>query len=194
MVNLVLDLDETLIHTVEVTKKFSNQLSKAVDFYFRIEDQWYWVVKRPGLDLFLDFVFKYFKVGIWTAGDKEYAKHICKNILSYSQLKQIQFIYSRNFCHLEQNPPAFSKPLNKLFDLYPELNEKNTVMLDNNLNVMKYNQHIGINIPDFINQYNDGMLYHIRNVVIKFYQRNNMNTSSHILAKEVNNYLKTIKD
>ena len=102
MVNLVLDLDETLIHTVEVTPKFSKQLSKMVDFYFKIDDQYYWVIKRPGLDLFLDFLFKYFNVGIWTAGDKEYAKNICKNILSYEQLKKIRFIYSRNFCHLEK--------------------------------------------------------------------------------------------
>lgn len=192
MINIVLDLDETLIHTERITPYYSDELDKTSDFSFKIDNQYYWVIKRPGLDLFLDFLFKYFTVGIWTAGDKEYAKQICKNILTYPQLKKIRFIYSRNFCHLEDSPPAFTKPLAKIFQLYPDFSKHNTIMIDNNLNVMRYNMDLGVNIPDFTNQYNDGMLYHIRNIMIKYYQRNDLKSPGYHLARELNNYINTI--
>jgi carboxy-terminal domain RNA polymerase II polypeptide A small phosphatase len=172
MVNIILDLDETLIHTCEITDKYDKGLDKLTDFHFMIDGQYYWVIRRPGLELFLEFIFKYFNVGIWTAADKLYAKEICKKILSKRQLKMIKFIYSRQFCHLDTtfNPPIFTKPLVRIFDLYPGFKGSNTIIIDNTYNVMRYNQQNGIQIPDFVGDINDVSLYKIRNNLIKYYE------------------------
>lgn len=191
MVNIVLDLDETLIHTITITKKHSAKLAKISDFHFVIEKQYFWVNKRPGLDLFLDFIFKYFQVGIWTAADKAYATQICKHILTYDQVKKIKFIYSRNFCHLDrtETPTSFTKPLAKLFELYPDFDQSNTLMIDNTPHVMKYNPYNGVYIPDFTSQHNDDVLYHTRNIIIKYYQGTQFNNPVYGLVHELNKYM-----
>jgi len=191
MVNFVLDLDETLIHTSEITTNYSAQLAKKSDFYFTIDRQYYWVIKRPGLDLFLDFVFKYFNVGIWTAGDKEYAKQISRRILKLPQLQRIKFIYSRQFCHLDTNskPPMFTKPLAKVFELFPTFQAQNTIMVDNTFNVMKFNPQNGILIPDFTGNPNDCYLYHLRNLLVKYYQKMPMATPVWGLVNNINKHM-----
>tara|TARA_R100001163_G_C5068510_1_gene209049 strand:- start:19363 stop:19938 length:576 start_codon:yes stop_codon:yes gene_type:complete len=191
MVFLVLDLDETLIHTMQITQAFSKRLNNATDFHFKINNQYYWVRKRPGIDLFLDFAFKHFTVGIWTAAEKDYAKEICRKILSMPQLHATKFIYSRNFCHLDSTnmPPMFVKPLAKIWAVYPEMNRMNTLMIDNNLNVMKYNPHNGIHIPDFIGQTTDKFLYKIRNLMINYYKKVPMHLPVWGIANHINGEL-----
>lgn len=190
MANIVLDLDETLIHTIQITQKYSAVLAMKTDFNFKIDGQFYWVLKRPGLDLFLDFLFKYFQVGIWTAADKGYAKEICKKILTYDQLKKIRFIYSRNFCHLDRELVMFTKPLAKIFEIYPDFNPHNTLMLDNTANVMRYNPQNAVYIPDYINQVNDDVLYVLRNATIKYYQKKPLNTPIWELVQLLNRSLR----
>lgn len=194
MVNIILDLDETLIHTVAITQGYSPQRAKENDFHFNIDGQYYWVKRRPGLNLFLEFVFKYFNVGIWTAGDREYAKQICKNILNRNQLRRIKFIYSRQFCHLDvsSKPAMFTKPLVRIFDLYPTFKSSNTLIIDNTYNVMKFNPQNGVHIPDFTGDRADHYLYHIRNVVIKYYQSVPMNTPIWGLVQRLNKYLSVL--
>lgn len=188
MVNLVLDLDETLIHTVRVGSEFNQKLASLVDFHFFVEGNYFYVLKRPGLDLFLDFVFKYFRVGIWTAAEKGYAKEVCKNILSYEQLTKVSFIYSRSFCQLDQSvmPPVFVKPLAKIFQAYRDHNQHNTFMIDNTAHVMKYNTQNGVVIPDFRGNMADGALYLIRNQIIRYYQNKSMNSPIWGLVNHLN--------
>jgi RNA polymerase II subunit A small phosphatase-like protein len=69
---LVLDLDETLIHS-----SFSKDSS--YDFEFKIGNNYsVYTKKRPGLDSFLKNVMNYFDVYIFTASIPEY----CHNIIS----------------------------------------------------------------------------------------------------------------
>lgn len=195
MVNIVLDLDETLIHTKQITNQYLEENVKKSDFWFEIDGQYFWVNKRPGLDLFLDFVFKYFQVGVWTAADKTYATKICKNILTYEQVKKVKFIYSRNFCYYDrtETPSTFTKPLAKLFDLYPDFNIENTMMIDNTLHVMKYNPHNGVYIPDFTSQKSDEILYHMRNIIIKYFQEKGVfNVPIWQLVHELNMYMSVL--
>lgn len=191
MVNLVLDLDETLIHTAQITTYFSKKLAAVTDFHFQINRQYYWVQKRPGLELFLNFVFRHFQVGIWTAAEKEYAKEICRNILTIEQLHKTKFIYSRNFCHLdtERMPPMFTKPLDKIYQLFPEYNPMNTIMIDNSVNVMRFNPQNGINVPDFTGDHDDYILYKLRNLIIQYYQKIPMNLPVLGLVSRVNQAL-----
>jgi TFIIF-interacting CTD phosphatase-like protein len=79
---LVLDLDETLIHTVFT------------------ENNEYKVHKRPNLDAFLSYLSRVnnidYKIGIWSAGSEEYVNKIVKDHISkfFTPL----FILSRNDC------------------------------------------------------------------------------------------------
>lgn len=171
MVNIILDLDETLIHTVKISNVFNKKLAESVDFWFKINDQYFWIVKRPGLALFMDFVFRHFTVGIWTAAEKDYAKEVCRNILSHDQISKCKFIYSRNFCYLDSSvaPINFTKPLEKIYQQHPTFNKINTIMIDNNSHVMRYNQHNGIHVPDYTGDPNDRVLYQLRNMMIQYY-------------------------
>jgi hypothetical protein len=172
MVNIILDLDETLIHTVKITTTFSKLLANSVDFWFKINNQYFWVLKRPGLAIFIEFVYKHFNVGIWTAAEKDYAKEICRNILSLDQINKSKFIYSRNFCYLDSSlgPAGFTKPLEKIYKIHSDLfNHMNTIMIDNNSHVMRFNHHNGIHVPDFNGDPNDRILYQLRNMIIQYY-------------------------
>lgn len=75
---LVLDLDETLVHTFDnfesfykIKESLSPQLKRRL-YSFRLDGEFYWGIKRPYLDEFLKFSNNYFtKVGVWSAGVKE---------------------------------------------------------------------------------------------------------------------------
>lgn len=67
---LVLDLDETLIHTT------NEPLERDGDFRF----QTYHVYKRPHLESFLAFAFDTFDVGVWTSAGAIYAQWIVSAI------------------------------------------------------------------------------------------------------------------
>jgi hypothetical protein len=159
MVNLVLDLDETLIHTIQsdVPRK---DLERYADFSFQIgaNSPNFYVFKRPGLREFLETVFEKFKrVGIWTAADSLYAKAVLKRILTYEQMSKLDFVFSRGFC--DSDVIGFVKPLQKIFDLagtvnkdgkkFSTWNPEETIQLDNCAQVMKLNLRNGIVAPDY---------------------------------------------
>ena len=149
MVNLILDLDETLIHTI-VTYQPDPNLEKKSDFNFRFsaDGPIYYVFKRPGLDEFLNESFKRFsRVGIWTAADRHYAKMIIKKILNYQQIMNLDFVFSRDFCESDQIGTI--KPLSKIYQNYPTWKPKETIMVDNSAQVLRDNPLNGIVAIDF---------------------------------------------
>jgi len=151
MVNIVLDLDETLIHTIVCDRKRAN-LEKAADFNFQLgqdKETTYYVFKRPGINEFLTTVFKDFKrIGIWTAADSMYAKIVIKNILNYQQIMRLDFVFSRNFC--DHDRQGFYKPLSKIYAHYPKWHPEETIMLDNSVPVMRQNPQNGLIAIDFL--------------------------------------------
>ncbi|WP_292466499.1 HAD family hydrolase [Methanolobus sp.] len=83
---LILDLDETLIH--------SRATRLAYQHDFQCSD--YYVYKRPYLDEFLSFIASSFEIAIWTSANSEYAKCIISNIFPANY--PITFIWSRERC------------------------------------------------------------------------------------------------
>jgi len=83
---IVLDLDETLLHTIHKSQYHSKL--DTTNIHFKVmdddkdDDDPYIVFVRPHLYEFLDYIFKHFKVCIWTAASKDYALWIIKNILN----------------------------------------------------------------------------------------------------------------
>uniref|UniRef100_A0A7N0U4B6 FCP1 homology domain-containing protein n=1 Tax=Kalanchoe fedtschenkoi TaxID=63787 RepID=A0A7N0U4B6_KALFE len=68
-VTLVLDLDETLVHTTASP-------CEGTDFSFQLEERALYVRKRPFLDAFLERVGELFRIIIFTAGTRIYADHV----------------------------------------------------------------------------------------------------------------------
>lgn len=88
---LILDLDETLIHSSWFQFKKSDQLITTVCD----RDGNYFVYKRPHLEEFLDFCFQHFDVAIWTAASQYYAHRILALICDK---RPLIFIYTEKRC------------------------------------------------------------------------------------------------
>eukprot|EP00357_Protocruzia_adherens_P016656 CAMPEP_0115038644 /NCGR_PEP_ID=MMETSP0216-20121206/43539_1 /TAXON_ID=223996 /ORGANISM="Protocruzia adherens, Strain Boccale" /LENGTH=705 /DNA_ID=CAMNT_0002419099 /DNA_START=258 /DNA_END=2375 /DNA_ORIENTATION=+ len=83
---LVLDLDHTLIHTIEVGRNNNSGSSLKTEkprndedvFEFTMDRINYRVKLRPHLDLFLHVLSQKFELYVYTNGTKSYAEEICK--------------------------------------------------------------------------------------------------------------------
>ena len=149
---IVLDLDETLIHSETNPDMMTNP-----DFIFKIDGIKYFVRKRPGLDLFLLYIIKSFKIiGIWTAATKDYAEKIVNNIFTKDQRKKLKFFMTRKHCLKNK------KPLQRIFDSDNnsyECTKYNCIMIDDNPYVLENNPGNAIQIPQFNGQSNDDYLF-----------------------------------
>jgi len=83
---LILDLDETLIHST------SKELGRPCDF--KVFN--FYVYKRPCLDQFLKQAFLNYKVAIWSTGSDDYVDLLAKEILPEGF--QFEFVWGRNRC------------------------------------------------------------------------------------------------
>lgn len=98
--HLVLDLDETLIHSLS-TEKAQNLLIEDPIYAenlvaIEVTGNYYVAVKRPFLDEFLRFCFlNYATVSVWTAGTKEYAHAVVNAI--FTDVKP-HLLYHRGMC------------------------------------------------------------------------------------------------
>lgn len=84
---LILDLDETLIHS-------SEEKIKGVEPDFCVDH--FFVYKRPYLEDFLRFCDKHFKLAVWSSATDDYVKEIVMNIFP-SEIK-LEFIWGRSRC------------------------------------------------------------------------------------------------
>jgi carboxy-terminal domain RNA polymerase II polypeptide A small phosphatase len=83
---LILDLDETLIHSS------NDQLSRSCDF--RVFD--FFVYKRPHLESFLSEAFMNYNVAIWSTGSDDYVEVLAKTILPEGC--NFEFVWGRSRC------------------------------------------------------------------------------------------------
>ena len=117
MLNLIFDLDETLINSRNIDQVNSIYNVKGLDFFYinfkmlkknnktkknKIKsktkkkiikkNEWiehkYIIFQRTNLKLFLKFCFKHFNVGFWTNGNINYGKAIIKNLLTPEERKK----------------------------------------------------------------------------------------------------------
>lgn len=154
--NVVLDIDETLIHTYSV----STERDPKADFSFKLERHYYNVKRRPGLKPFLEWLFenpKVLSVNIWTAGTRPYARSILKNILTERQWKNLHLFCSR------KQVIGGKKPLSKIFN--QQLTADNTIMIDDRVEVGEKNPGNLIVIPEFEGNKRDKCLFHLATLI-----------------------------
>ena len=117
---LVLDLDETLIYSVEA------RLDRDPDFVTGP----YFVYKRPGVDRFIESVSRLFQLAVWTSSSSLYADSVVSNL--FANHSDLAFVWSRDRCTPSFDPATyrhdFAKNLNKVKKLGYDL--RDVVMVD----------------------------------------------------------------
>lgn len=166
---IVLDIDETLVHTYEEDNRFKLQElglmedPSLIDLRSRLyvlplvdlshtgdsTKSIYWGIMRPGLRDFLRFSSKYFQhVCIWSAGHKEYVEKVCTNI--FRGIQRPTIIFSNNDC--EKVGTHNIKPLTKMYS-HPTclgMSPENTLVLDDRSSTFSQNPLNGIQIPPYM--------------------------------------------
>lgn len=153
---LVLDLDETLIHSLsQGSPRISNGHDSSI-IEIKLNDiaTLYYVYKRPYCNFFLQEISKWFDLYIFTASVQEYADPIIdwleSEIIPYDDTKIFKKRFYRNDCTY-RNGVGYIKDLSKFFadDL------KNVVILDNSPISYVLNETNAVMIEGWINDQND---------------------------------------
>lgn len=169
--NIIFDIDETLVNTVKfdsfsnlkdisdnlIFKKIDLPKAKLVTFY------------RPKLLEFIDYCFENFNVGFWTAGNSLYCKKVLENLLTEKQFNDCNLILSReknDYVDLKTkvvykkvtNEFHVVKPLDLLWNdskLSETFTKDNTIIVDNNPEILSQNPENSVIIKDFTRESTD---------------------------------------
>jgi hypothetical protein len=164
--NLVLDIDDTLVQTFDdIDSLYKCPIMKNSKFYpirkrvyilkFKDDDaepgeeeEMIWGVKRPYIDEFLSFANDYFRnIVIWSAGTYDYVHAIVKNL--FKNIPCPTKVFTRNDC-TQSEEHGYEKPLEKIYQAIPEMNPRNTILVDDRQEVfVRKDPNNGIIIPPF---------------------------------------------
>ncbi|OBA23771.1 NIF-domain-containing protein [Metschnikowia bicuspidata var. bicuspidata NRRL YB-4993] len=168
---LVLDLDETLIHSLSrgAPRSFgSSGSSHTIELRVNNVSTLYYVYKRPFCDFFLKEVSKWFELQIFTASVKEYADPIIdwleSDIIDYKNTPQGELPkvftkrYYRSDCTFRSGV-GYIKNLSTFFAKEDEL--KNVIILDNSPVSYALHEDNAVMIEGWINDQSDRDLLNI---------------------------------
>ncbi len=172
-VNVVLDLDNTLIYSISCDKfpKKNSHMHRMV--YHKMDDDYY-VFERPGLQNFLNWLYKNFNVTVWSAASPDYVEFIVKNVVEKNGRK-VEYVLNSDNCEESQEIYGDNhiKNLNMLWDQYDVYGygPYNTLIIDDLKMVCKIQPNNSIQIKSFNthnkNSINDNELKEIRKKLTK---------------------------
>ena len=132
--NILLDLDQTIISSEAYEEyDFKKNHIKSKKFKYHDMESYYIVFERPGLQDFLDFLFKNFNVSVWTAASKDYALFIIeKVIISNKPKRKLDWIFFSYHCDISKRIKNQPKDLSILWEKYKlkKYNSQNTFIID----------------------------------------------------------------
>ena len=156
---LILDLDETLIHSdLDFLLKEKNVKYDTV-LYFDSEEEKNIplpIIIRPGIYDFLDYASKNFDLVVFTASDQQYAD----TIINYIERDKKYFkmrLYRNNCIFID--PGLYIKDL-RIFDSFKKLED--IIILDNSLFSFANQLNNGILITSFFDDKEDTFLYNAK--------------------------------
>jgi TFIIF-interacting CTD phosphatase-like protein len=139
--NLFLDLDETLIHCIEL-RDYRRRRHELREFrHHIIPDSTLCILERKGVHRFLDAVRTLFNVSVWTAASQSYAAFVMKYVIQGDQIRgnpcektrrKLHFGLSSYHCALGRSRfgEETCKDLRLLAFMDPSLTLHNTIILD----------------------------------------------------------------
>ena len=169
--NIVLDLDETLISSIEpqIFEKYKETLVYKEHFVF---ENSYYIFSRPGVQDFLDFVFENYNVSVWTAASLDYALFIIQYIIIANKPnRKLDYIFFNAHCDISQRTYNNAKQLKQLWEVFKldQFDENNTVIIDDRPDLKLNQENNVINcIPYFVydESTNDG-LEQVKDIILK---------------------------
>lgn len=173
--NVILDLDETLISSIEISElkinpeKHKEFKKRSRLFKYYILDDDFIVFERPGVQAFLDFLFEKYNVSVWTAASKDYALFVIEKVVLKNSSRKLDYVLFSEHCDVSRERTGCLKQLNQLFHLRG-YNSKNTVIIDDNKNVLEKQSNTVLAIKPFNffskNSEHDNQLLKIRKKLI----------------------------
>lgn len=174
---VVLDVDNTLVHTnVKIKKQLVDIIMENDNYYYlrrriytvKKSDNIYYGVKRPYLEDFIDFCFSNFQyVCIWSAADRDYVHDMTKIIFCRSALPHI-VLYGEHTTYVDGYPVKDLTVISNLLNI----NLKDIVVIDDTMSTFSKNPKNAIlihkyNVDNNIEsiQKNDDCLYKIQNML-----------------------------
>lgn len=152
LTHVILDLDNTIINSLEPTEK---QAKNLVSYILKDENDEveYIIYERPHLQEFLDYLFENFKVAVWTAATKDYALFIIDNIILQNRPERhLEFFLFRYHSDIseELTDGVCPKDLNMVWDNFKDFTKENTIIIDDLEDVYMPQMYNSYPIPPFI--------------------------------------------
>jgi TFIIF-interacting CTD phosphatase-like protein len=152
MINLFLDLDQTLICSELLSDFKSPRCVKEFDCHTLDND--YIIFARPHLQVFLDYIFDNFNVSVWTAASKDYAHFIVNKFIIRKDKprRKLDLFLVKYHTVLSQKITGAPKKLDVLwssFGLGEMYNKNNTIIIDDYDKVYTPQPERCIYIPEF---------------------------------------------
>lgn len=155
--HLILDVDETIYHSIlpgdgvdmdNLTEPYKSLVS-TIRLPGNVEITG---VFRPYLLDFLQVAFEEFaSVSVWSAGTYEYVHGVLAEIMGEEMKSKLRFVMTRNDCNNIQDVDVSGrfKPLSIVFQRYSDMNETNTLLVDDRDDVCFYSMMNHVLIPAF---------------------------------------------
>ncbi len=155
-INVFLDLDNTLIYSIDIDKIPKNNPPKWMKkFKSHKMDDNYIIFERPGLRPFLNWLFKNFNVSIWSAASPEYVEFIAKNIVENKKKGRIlEYVLNSDNC--EDSQLKYGEDIIKNLELVWDVHDLegfgplNTLIIDDLKQVTSIQPNNSIRIKKFI--------------------------------------------
>ena len=193
MINLYLDLDETLIFSIDKDYKNKNYKNKRIDLdQFDTHDfDHYTVIQRPGLQRFLDWLFKNFNVSIWSAGQRDYVHNIAKEVISKPD-RTIKRILTYDDCKKSMKKYGEESLKDTRFlHQFKDHHQDNVLLIDDlDTNTFKYspNKKNSIRVKQFLGDIDDNYLFKLKKdleLVLLYYKAEKNLDSIELLRKNL---------
>lgn len=174
-INVLLDLDNTLIYSIDIDKVPKKPWVKNFKHY--VMEGEFIIFERPGLQPFLSWLFKNFNVSVWSAASPAYVDFIVDNIIENKKNRKIKYVLNSNNCKISQKFYGTKniKKLNLLWDVYKLENfgPYSTIIIDDLGKVVNNNKYNSRRIKSFIaNEHSSGD-YELENIKKKLIQVKN---------------------
>jgi TFIIF-interacting CTD phosphatase-like protein len=152
MINILLDLDQTIIASEYITKfDYKKHKSTIQTFNHYIFANEFIIFERPYLQPFLDFLFANFNVSVWTAASRDYGMFILKNFILTKPNRRLDFFFYSYHTNIAIRESKKIKDLTLLWEMFKlsGYNPKNTFIIDDNELVYDAQPNNTIRIKEF---------------------------------------------
>jgi TFIIF-interacting CTD phosphatase-like protein len=132
-VNIILDLDGTIISSLSSEEEETKHKKKFQNYFWKNMENDFKVFERPGLQPFLDFLFRNFNVSVWTAASKNYGLFIIENFILIKPERKLDYYLFSHHCKVSYKKTRNQKDLSLLwsyFKLSKTFQPFNTFIID----------------------------------------------------------------